>query len=249
MSARTLRMLRALGPIDARSVLRDSFMRWFLLLPFAFALLLRWLMPMVSDALMQRFEFDLQPYVPLVAGFMTMVTPGIAGSVIGFLLLDQKDDGTLVALRVTPMSLSGFLVYRLAVPTLLSIVLTYTSMRLMNLTEIGRAELLIVSLLASPMAPMYALFLPAFANNKVQGFALMKAAGIINWPALIAWFVPETWKWSLGIVPTVWPARAFWLATTPPLTPTFWWVVVVGLAWQIVLIWLLYRRFRYVLSR
>ena len=31
--------------------------------------------------------------------------------------------------------------------------------------------------------------LAAFAANKVQGFALMKASGVFTWPAILAWWV------------------------------------------------------------
>ena len=63
---------------------------------------------------------------------------------------------------------------------------------------------------AAPLAPFFALFLAAFARNKVEGFALMKAAGIVNWPPLIAWWVDPPAQLLFGLVPTYWPAKVYW---------------------------------------
>ena len=45
------------------------------------------------------------PYYTLVMSFVGVSATGIVGTVIGFVLLDQRDDQTLPALLVTPMSL------------------------------------------------------------------------------------------------------------------------------------------------
>jgi fluoroquinolone transport system permease protein len=44
--------------------------------------------------------------------FLVVVMPALVGMVIGFLLLDQRDDQTLAALQVTPLTLNGYLIYR-----------------------------------------------------------------------------------------------------------------------------------------
>jgi len=74
---------------------------------------------------------------------------------------------------------------------------------------------------AAPLAPAWALFLAAFAANKVQGFALMKAAGIVNWPPVIAWFVSADLRRLFGICPTYWPVEVYWelAAGRSPLVP------------------------------
>jgi fluoroquinolone transport system permease protein len=69
---------------------------------------------------------------------------------------------------------------------------------------------LVSALAASPLAPAFALFLAGFASNKVQGFALSKAAGVLNWPPMIAWFVDSPWQWAFGLCPTYWPAKVYW---------------------------------------
>ena len=42
-------------------------------------------------------------------GGYLMTAPGIVGMVVGFLLLDERDERTLSALRVTPLSMRRYL--------------------------------------------------------------------------------------------------------------------------------------------
>ena len=52
-------IFRALGPIDLKSIRRDSLLRWMFLIPVLFALLFRWGTPPVGEWLARRFEIDL----------------------------------------------------------------------------------------------------------------------------------------------------------------------------------------------
>ena len=233
--------IRGLGPIDAKSVARDPLLRWLVLVPLFIALLLRCGVPVVAVRLAERFDFQLEPYLGLIASFVVLIVPMLAGIVIGFLLLDQQDDGTLAALQVTPLSLRGFLVYRISTPMIFSIVMTPPTVWLTGLVTMRLPDLLIVALAAAPLAPIYALMLVGFARNKVQGFALMKIAGILNWPPLIGYFLPLPWQWLVGIVPHYWPAKLFWMleAGEHGVLP----YLVIGLLYQTALVRLLLVRF------
>ena len=204
------RTLQALGPIDARNVLRDSLLRWMLLMAVLIGALLRWGLPPLAVRLQQSLAFDIVPYYPLVMSFALMLMPIMAGIVIGFLLLDERDDNTLTALQVTPLSLRGYLSYRLTVPMLLSVVLTVLVFGIADVIEVDIGPLLLLAVAGAPMAPIFALFLASFAANKVQGFALTKANGVITLPPVVAWFVEGPWQLAFGIAPTYWPVKAFW---------------------------------------
>jgi fluoroquinolone transport system permease protein len=240
-------VLRALGPIDLRGIARDSMLRWLVAMPILLALLLRWGVPAVAERLMREYSFDLLPYSPLIVSILVVVNPMVAGSVIGFLLLDQRDDRTLSALQVTPLTLGGYLAYRMAAPVLVSVAMNMIALPLTGLVRIGPLPLLLVGLAAAPLAPGFALLLAAFANNKVQGFAIMKAAGIVNWPPVIAWFLPTVWQWAMGVVPTYWPVKLFWMLEAGE--GGWWGYLLVGIAYQILVVGLLLKRFDTVMHR
>ncbi len=244
---RATNALKALGPIDAKSVRRDSLLRWMVIFPVLIALLMRWGTPALAAWLMEQYQFDLVPYYPLLMSWVLLATPMIYGAVIGFLLLDQRDDQTLMALQVTPLTLTGYLWYRLTAPILLSVVMSIIVLPLAGLVEMRFILLLLAALGAAPLAPGYALFLAAFAENKVQGFALMKAAGVFSWPPMIAYFVQSGWQLVIGLVPTYWPAKLYWELEAG--TPHAWIYLVIGVAYQCGVLAALLRRFNKVMHQ
>jgi fluoroquinolone transport system permease protein len=98
-----------------------------------------------------------------------------------------------------------------------------------------------VALLSALLAPNFALALAAFARNKVEGLALMKGLSVFMFGPLAAYFVGSGWQLLLGIFPTYWPAKAFWVADEGG---DFWPYILAGLAYNLLLLILLLRRFR-----
>lgn len=178
---------------------------------------------------------------------IVLLTPYLAGLVIGFLLLDQRDDGTLTALQVTPLSLNGYLVYRLTTPMLVSIVMTLAAAPLSGVVDVGVGMLVATAVSAAPLAPIFALLLAVLAQNKVQGFALTKVSGLILIPPLIAYFVTTPWQILLGLFPTFWPAMALWSAQAGD--PAFWFYWSAGLVYQLIVLTLLTRRFNQIMRQ
>jgi fluoroquinolone transport system permease protein len=104
-----------------------------------------------------------------------------------------------------------------------------------------------VLLLASIEGPILALVLASFADNKVQGFALMKGLGAILLLPVFAWFVELPTQLWAGLIPSYWPLRAYWSAGEGDAL--FWIALGVGFATHAALLAVLVRRFRSVLHR
>ena len=202
---------QALGPIDAKSVQRDEMLRWLIFAPFLLALVVRWVLPILLGAIQQWLGVDISAYYPPVMGFIVLLmTPYLWGAVFGFLLLDQRDDQTLTALQVTPLSARQYLAYRLGMPALLAGVTTLLMLPITGLFDLPWWTYGVLALSVALMAPLTALALATLAQNKVQGLALMKAAGIVLFPPVVAYFVAQPWQWLLAILPTWWPAQVLW---------------------------------------
>jgi fluoroquinolone transport system permease protein len=180
--------------------------------------------------------------------FLPLVAAGMTGTVVGFLLLDQRDDQTLTALLVTPLTLRDYLQYRLGGLMLLTAVFGAAMVPLAGLTDTTTLQVVVCAVTAAPLAPLYALFLGTFAANKVQGFALAKAVGVVMVPCIVAYFVTGPWQSAFGLVPHYWALKVFWLfddgASGPALVHA-----VIGLLWQAVLLTVLGRRFSHVVRR
>ncbi|MFH1853131.1 MAG: hypothetical protein ABIA75_12385 [Candidatus Neomarinimicrobiota bacterium] len=204
------KVFKTLGPVDARSIWRDSLLQWMLVIPILPALVVRWGVPELTRWLQLEFAFDLTQYYPLMMSFFLLFIPMLVGIVIGFLLIDERDDRTLAALRVTPLRLTDYLAYRIALPLLLSVILTAICFPLAGLVEFPLLPLVFLSAMSGLEGPIAALVLAVFASNKVVGLALFKGFSIFFFAPLAVFFVDSNWQLLAGIMPTYWPVKAFW---------------------------------------
>jgi fluoroquinolone transport system permease protein len=206
-----LQTLRALSAIDTGSVLADPMLRWLAVVPLMVALAIRGLLPTVAARVGALAGVDLGWIVAPLSGYAVVgIAPLIAGAVVGFLLLDQRDDRTLLALQVTPLPMGVYLAYRLAAPTAVAFLVTLAAIATAGGQGLGPGAAVLAALAAAPLAPLAALALAAFARNKVQGAALMKAASLVLMAPLAGLFLDPVWGLTLGILPTYWVAHATW---------------------------------------
>ncbi|HMK48001.1 MAG TPA: ABC transporter [Methanocella sp.] len=234
-----LKVIRSLGAGDIKNVARDPFLKWMIPAPFAMALAFRFLIPEASTLATPWVE--LKSYYPLLLSAVVTFVPLMYGIVVGFMLLDERDENTLTALKVTPMSPKKYLLYRITTPVVVSIITTLLAYPLVGLLDVGLASLIAIIALSSLSAPFIALIFAAFARNKVEGFAIQKMLGSVLMIPLVAWFIPMNWQLLFGTFPTYWPLKAFWVATTGE--PGVWAYVLAGGLVHLAFIWVLIKRF------
>lgn len=233
---------RSLGPIDLRSIRRDSLLSWMTLMPFLLTLILRLGLPPIQSRVLSLTGFDLTPYFPVILSiYIVMLTPMLFGMLMGFLLLDEMDNHSLLALQVSPLPMSAYVGYRLFVPMVLSLLLTSLIYPLVNLVPLPAADILLMALVAAPAGPILGLFIITVADNKVQGFALLKALGGFLMLPVVAFFVDSQWQLAFGVIPTYWPIKVYWLLDS--VAGSVWPYVVIGLLYQGALIFFLMNRF------
>ncbi len=239
------RAFRALGPVDAKSVWRDPLIKWLVLLPVMMAVAVRLVVPLATEQLALRAGLDIRPYYPVINGALLLYMPQFVGSLLGLMLLDQRDDQTLTALQVTPLSLNGYFVYRISLPIIMSFLLTLAAVPIAAVEPTSATTLVVSALCAAPIAPVLALFTATVAQNKVQGFAVLKASGVLLVPGLIAYFVAPPLQWVLGVAPTFWPVKTYWLLQAGDVAA--WPVLAIGLAYETLLVGVLLHLFNRVM--
>lgn len=229
---------------DLRNVTRDSFLMFLIIYPFLLGPMMRWLAPFAAEGMAEIH--DLTQYYPLLTAlFGLLMAPTLLGTAIGFVLLDERDARTLLALQVTPLPATGYLAYRLLLPVIVSVASAYTILPVMNLTAVSPGMATPMILMGALCGPIFTLIMAGYAGNKVQGLAMMKAMGFLMIAPTAAWFVPEPWQFLLGVLPTYWPAKALWVALDGGAVFPF---VLAGLAVTSVYLAALVARFRYVMA-
>ena len=242
MNTHVIRAMGVLAPNDLRLIWRDGFLLSIMafVLPLA-CLGLRWLAPFAAELVAQWVV--LEPYYGLiVASVIIAGEPVMLGFVIGILFIEERDEGTLLALQASPLSLRSFLGYRLLVAMGLNVVLTTIGVYFAGLVSVSLFVILVSATLASLGVPLVALIYAIYIKNKVQALMLLKPVQIWSGLPTLLFFVPTPWQWIGSVpMPLYYPMRLFWSASE---NQAEWWLVIPGfLIPGAALLWLL-RRFQ-----
>jgi fluoroquinolone transport system permease protein len=240
------RALRVLAPNDVRLIWRDGFLLMIVLVSPLTCLLLRWLVPYLTGVVAEWVELE-RYYGLILANFQIAMQPVLLGAVVGILFVEERDEGTLLALQASPLSLQSFLGYRLLVAMTTSVVLTMIAIPLAGLVSISPLELLATALLASPGVPLVALAYATYIQNKVQAVTAIKLVQAWGGLPVLLYFAPTPWQW-IGSVPgpLYYPVRLFWSAAEGGAE---WWLILPGVVLQgAAVLWLL-RRFQRAVTR
>lgn len=215
---------------ELKTIVRDPFQLYLCAYPFLLLLLSTLVFPRILDAISQN-EAALR-YTTLVLT-MLLLTMGtfLAGAMGCFLLLEHKDEKTIHTIAVTPVGVFGYLVFKMTYIYLLSavssvIVLLGTKLLAADQYIIGGVSLFdkidighIISyaLVSSLFAPALALFLGAFAKNKVEGFAFIKGSGMAAMAPFL--MILDTFRdglqYALGIFPNFWSIKGLMQELSP----------------------------------
>lgn len=224
---------------DWRNIIRERILVLFMILPMFITLLFRWIVPWVSKLVMPYF--DLIPFYGLIGASLLLITPMMMGTVIGFLLLDERDEGVLMSLIVTPLAKDGYIFYRVLFPTVVSFLYCLLVVSFTHFIRVPFIALLAASFTASLEAPLIALYMAVFATNKVEGLALSKMTGIGILAPIAGYFIASPWKYIVGIIPFFWPVQALMVAGESGLEYGL--CIIVGWLTHIVLLFVLLHRF------
>ena len=238
--------VQRMGRNDAKLVGRDQFMIGLIGYPILNLLVLRYGIPPLTDWALTRFDFDLVPYYGVIVSYaMIVMIPMFMGMVFGLLLIEERDDDTLTAMMVTPVSLDRFVLYRILAAVFVSFGMMLLFVPYVGIVEIPFWKLVPIVLVATATAPLTALIFFSLADNKVQAFGVLKALSTLNLVPAIAWFVPEPWQWLLGLYPPYWAIKSFWVAIEPAASAVGFllWLLPAFVLYPVVLKWLI-NRFR-----
>ncbi len=214
---------------DVRKILRDGLMIGIVFAPLLIALIFRLFVPPPSD-----LQAALAPYLDppateriamaapvLLLSLLVAVSPGLLGAVFGLLLVSERDERTLLALRVMPVSLPRYIATRMFTPLALSIPVTIAAYPLSGLAPGLTAPIVLAAVVGATSAPVVALGMAAFAKSKMAGLAAMRVANSILALPILAYFATPPLVYLAWPSPAYWQMKALWSAAAdvPLLVP------------------------------
>jgi hypothetical protein len=207
---------RRLFAADLRMVFRDPLLAIMPLVPFLAAGVLHFLLPLLSGFIEGAIGFRLLDY-DVVIRVVVVLFPGMFyGMVAGFLLLDDRDDGVSSYWGVTPVGRTGYLAARLGLFSAAVFVIGLAVGPVLGLGWTGFSTEVGVAALGALQVPLFAMFLAAFAADKVEGLSILKALGGLDMAPLAVFL-------ALPVRAVGWPFPQYWAAefalgrNAPPL--------------------------------
>jgi fluoroquinolone transport system permease protein len=107
-------------------------------------------------------------------------------------------------------------------------------------------NLIFILVLAPLHGPIVALLVNAFSSNKVEGFVIMKASGLILLAPVAVVFLTDWKELFLSVLPGFWPARliSFELIPIDYFLKEVWIYFLLGIIINGLVIYLLYIKYR-----
>lgn len=225
--------------LDLRMIKSDPMLMMSMATPLFLLGLLAFLFPLIKDLVLSHFQYDIQQHYYQCVIFTLPLTPMLFGMVYGFILLDERDQGIITLISVTPYGKSGYLKTRLSIPSILSFITILALCLTLNINElVSISHIIIASLALSLNAPLVLMFLGAFASNKIEGIAISKAFGLILIAILIEFILPHPYNWLGAYSPLFWVAKSFFAESSISIL-----FLCTGLFLHIAVLWLCWKYF------
>lgn len=225
---------------ELRKWLRDTFAGVVLFYPIMFALIGRYLIPLIE----RQANLNFKPYYPVILVSLGMITAKLLGAVVGFSILDDRDDNILLTVKVAPLSMEVFIGLKLVLIYVISFIGTAFVLWFANLAPVSAGVLFGVALVAAFQAPLLAILINYLATNKVEGFAAIKGLNTLIIFPIVALFFTDFKEFIFSFEPSFWPAKALFGAITgAPQQLGYQTYLIVGLVYAVVANVVAYRAF------
>ena len=180
--------------------------------------------------------------------FAMLMIPMIFGMVPGFMMVNEKEEKTIQALQVMPISSTAFLLYRLLWSTIIMMVITAISPVILDI-ELPMKALGMIAGLFVLETIIFALLVIDLSETRMQAMTVMKIAGwILLLPVVIKFVVvarnfSTDWSKLTAFLPTYWIYKLYEeIQTEGNFNGYFQAGLAVHLIWLLVLLWLFRRK-------
>ena len=189
---------------DFKLVFRDRSLNIFFIFPILNLLVVLYGFPYVVE----QIEV-LKDYVPILLMFLANQGAMIFGFIYSMVLIDENDTNVAKVYGILPISKFWFVIIRLIAPFLFSTIATFLVLLVEPFYGIPVSVNLVYSALAGLIAPTMVLFVAIMSKNKLEGMTWQKVFNIPIALPILAFFVPASFSFIFGFLPTHWAYQGF----------------------------------------
>lgn len=243
---------------ELKTLLRDPLNLFMLIYPFFMLGFVGWLIPSILVRTGLNTASPEYALSMLLLFILILAIGGfISGVILGFSLLENKDEQTIKAIAVSPITVRGYTLFKSSYAFVFGVLgnfvmifgmkylfgdtfsFTYGALSF-GLTSVDNLSIILFSIVSSLITPTAGALMAALAKNKIEGFALMKSGGIVFMvPLLILLDAFGDWKqFILGLSPNFWAVKGFYnlaLNTQGPDDLSFGLYLLIGAIYMIVI--------------
>lgn len=145
--------------------------------------------------------------VPIIV-FYALAMAGIF--VPGSSLVEEKEQGTLMALLVTPVKASEVLVSKWAFGVVLATVMSGVTLALNGALGPRPLDVLVVLVVGAVLVATLGLLIGVVAKDSTMLFALIKGTGVLMFAPAIFYLFPDWPQWIAKLFPLYWVIEPIW---------------------------------------
>jgi len=153
---------------------------------------------------------DQIPYKQWIATFMGVTVLFLSSIIMGLHLIEDKETRMTLALGVSPLRRSTFVVARSAFVVLFSQVAVFGGLWALGVRDFNPVQILALTVIGSLSSILFGFLVGAISSNQIAGLANIKFGFLmILLPGLLTLLIPERLWIALYWVPTFWVFQGF----------------------------------------
>lgn len=160
------------------------------------------ILPIILGFIYRSLVIDIEcirPYSYVAQYLLICSTPMMVGMILGFRLLDEKDERVLSVYAVSPLGIKGYMTYRI----LQCIILSLIELIVLALFGILTKYNFILNIIIGVLLSLFIfLLLSIVGKNKIQGMTILKLSGMVIMLPGLQIIAKNKWDIFFKIIPT-----------------------------------------------
>jgi len=197
---------------DIKQLWRDTIMAMLFLAPILIMVLFRLIISLLLPYVSTMVDSNIMQYEQYILSLVLFISPAMLGMVMGFMLIQDKDNKIVELMSITPLGRNVYLLMRMIFVFFFSFIYTLYGYFVIGLYLIPFITVLYIAILLSMYGAILGLLLFRVATDKVKGLTYAKGLNILmifafahladtQWITIFSAFFPSFWVTEIIMKP------------------------------------------------